>query len=206
MAATEEDVMKSTWTVSIDTWGDASAIANDQLMELGPMIDEFGGEGAAAGAGGLSGGASATFDVTLVSWSMDLTHADVLREVTSNAVKIFDAACEKVGIAHRGIARVDVMDVGYAEFDFERDPETYLGVSELASQIGVSRQRVSELRTRADFPGPIAELAAGPVWAASSLKRFLATWERKPGRPLKVRNPQAERVRARRTRVNDTPA
>jgi hypothetical protein len=29
-------------------------------------------------------------------------------------------------------------------------------------------------------------LAAGPVWKTSSLKRFLDSWERKPGRPRRT--------------------
>lgn len=49
--------------------------------------------------------------------------------------------------------------------------------------LGVSKQRVSELRGQELFPSPVAELEAGPVWAASSLRCFLASWARTPGRP-----------------------
>ena len=65
------------------------------------------------------------------------------------------------------------------------------GLQEVAEFLGVSKQRVAEPRVRPDFPAPVAELAAGPVWAVSSLNRFLAEWPRRPGRPRK--RPEARR-------------
>jgi hypothetical protein len=59
------------------------------------------------------------------------------------------------------------------------------GVSEVAERAGVTRQRASRLAKRPDFPAPIAELAAGPVWAAPTVERFLDAWRRTPGRPAK---------------------
>jgi hypothetical protein len=59
-------------------------------------------------------------------------------------------------------------------------------VTEIATLLGVSRQRVSELRNRPDFPSPIAELAAGPVWTRTSLNQFIESWPRRPGRPRKT--------------------
>jgi len=86
-------------------------------------------------------------------------------------------------LTHRGIARVDLLTDAYLEREIDREPEGFLGVTEVARELGVSRQRVSELRVKPGFPAPVAELSAGPVWKASSLRRFLASWERKPGRP-----------------------
>jgi len=83
------------------------------------------------------------------------------------------------------VARLDILTEPYLERDLERKPEEYAGVSEVAALLGVSRQRVSELRARDGFPEPIADLAAGPVWAVSSLKSFVANWPRKPGRPAR---------------------
>lgn len=196
MATAKDEVKIPSFTVSVESWGDGVAsIDDDALMDLAPMIYECGGLGASAAAGGLAGGPSATFTVVLDGAYALLTPNAVLADVCSRSVDIFTKACEKVGLDHKGIARVDVMEETYATRELDQPAESYLGVSELASMIGVSRQRVSELRTRGDFPAAIAELAAGPVWATSSLRRFLETWERKPGRPLKVRNPRAERIR-----------
>ena len=61
-----------------------------------------------------------------------------------------------------------------------------LGLTELAKQLGVSRQRVAQLSARDDFPKPAQRLAAGPVWAKPAVDRFAAGWERKrTGRPRK---------------------
>lgn len=197
------------WTVTIETWGDGvGSISDETLMALAPMIADCGGEGVAASLGGLAGGPGATFSLLTSKPLQDVREASVVGDVSRIALEIFDTACAKVGISHKGVARVDVMAERYADLDLDRPSETFLGVSELAAEIGVSRQRVSELRTRADFPSPVAELAAGPVWAMSSLRRFLGAWDRKPGRPLKPRT-TGVRVRARakqRARIEDLSA
>lgn len=46
------------------------------------------------------------------------------------------------------------------------------GVSEVAELLGVSRQRVSKLRERPDFPDPLGELAQGPIWDLEAIKRW----------------------------------
>jgi chromosome partitioning protein len=49
-----------------------------------------------------------------------------------------------------------------------------LGISEIAELAQVSRQAVTNWRTRvADFPQPIAELSSGPVFRASDIRRWL---------------------------------
>ncbi len=61
------------------------------------------------------------------------------------------------------------------------------GVSEVVELVGISRQRFSELRARADFPEPVAELASGPIWDLSEIERWASSGVRRgPGRPAKV--------------------
>lgn len=52
-----------------------------------------------------------------------------------------------------------------------------------------NRQRLGQLRVAKslNFPEPIAELAMGPVWLARDIERFKEGWQRKPGRPAKVK-------------------
>jgi serine/threonine protein kinase len=58
------------------------------------------------------------------------------------------------------------------------------GAAEVASELGVSRQRLSKLRTRPDFPAPIAEISAGPVWDMDAIRRWNESGLRRPpGRP-----------------------
>jgi len=44
------------------------------------------------------------------------------------------------------------------------EPGDLAGVAEVATILGVSKQRVTQLRQTAGFPSPVAILAAGPVW------------------------------------------
>ena len=49
-----------------------------------------------------------------------------------------------------------------------------VGINEIAALAGVSRQAESNWRTRArDFPKPIAELKAGPVFQRSQIRSWL---------------------------------
>jgi hypothetical protein len=61
-----------------------------------------------------------------------------------------------------------------------------VGVSELADLLKVSKQRISKISSAAEFPKPIAKLAAGPIWRKIAIARFAEAWERRPGRPRKA--------------------
>lgn len=68
------------------------------------------------------------------------------------------------------------------------------GVTEVAEQIGVSRQRFADLRARPDFPEPVAELASGPVWDLGEIDRWAGSGvRRRPGRPHKNERVVGER-------------
>jgi predicted DNA-binding transcriptional regulator AlpA len=58
-----------------------------------------------------------------------------------------------------------------------------VGMSEAASLLGISRQRVHELRKAGRFPEPMVELAAGPIWLRPAIEAFNERWDRRPGRP-----------------------
>jgi len=63
---------------------------------------------------------------------------------------------------------------------------TLAGLGEIAARFGVSKQRVSQLQKRPDFPAPLARLAAGPVWDMQDIEAWSSTWNRKRGRPKKT--------------------
>jgi hypothetical protein len=71
----------------------------------------------------------------------------------------------------------------------ERVIPPLMGVGEIAAALRVSKQRASELSRCDVFPPPVADLAAGPVWLASSIGRFLEAWPRQSGRPRKSPQP-----------------
>ncbi len=166
-------------SVDIETWGPPPA-DDDVLGDLIESLEAFGMRGAISSMGGVAGGVGATFGVRVPEGP------DAMAEAVRLGVDVFERACEEVGITHGGIARVDVMTDPYLDRWLTREPERYAGVTEVAALLGVSRQRVAELRCKRGFPAPIAEISAGPIWKVSSLNRFLETWERRPGRPRKA--------------------
>ena len=58
-----------------------------------------------------------------------------------------------------------------------------VGASEVGQMLGVSRQRVHQLREHATFPAPLVEVAMGPLWDARAIDAFARAWSRRPGRP-----------------------
>ena len=167
------------FNISIETEGPVAD--EEQLETLIEVLGDLGAPGAAVGAGGVPGGTSATFTLDAPDHG-----ADSLERVCAAAIDLFTAATEKAGLPPSTISHMDVMAAPYFERWLETPPDELAGVAELAELFGVSRQRMSELRMRKDFPAPLAELAAGPVWKVANLRRFLDSWERKPGRPHKA--------------------
>jgi prophage regulatory protein len=53
-----------------------------------------------------------------------------------------------------------------------------MGTSEIAELFGVTNQRVDQLARRADFPDPVAVLAAGRIWNRADVE----AWGRRTGR------------------------
>ena len=63
-------------------------------------------------------------------------------------------------------------------------PHHLVGTAEIASMLGVSRQRVDRIvATHTDFPAPEAELSAGRIWSREAVESWMARHpERKAGR------------------------
>jgi predicted DNA-binding transcriptional regulator AlpA len=59
-----------------------------------------------------------------------------------------------------------------------------VGTQEVTNMLGITRQRLHELRLQERFPTPATILAGGPVWLRSAVEAF-AKWNRRPGRPVK---------------------
>ncbi|HXH80599.1 DNA-binding protein [Nocardioides sp.] len=57
-------------------------------------------------------------------------------------------------------------------------PEHLMGVSEIAELLGLTRQRVHQIRQLEGFPEPTATIAMGPVW----LRVDVETWAHETGR------------------------
>src|SRR6476620_10685781 len=71
--------------------------------------------------------------------------------------------------------------------------ETLLGNAELGKLLGVSRQRVSQLVTKDDFPAPRAVLIMGSVWTLDDV----VAWADRSGRTLNLDALTGSSVKAR---------
>jgi hypothetical protein len=172
------------YTVDVDVWAPVSD--PDLADHLLWMLGELGVTGAVVTSGGDvdSSGESPGYGARFSLAVADEVDADLLAVEEGRMLML--KALQKAGIEHAGVARLSVMDETLQEKELEREAEQLLGVAEVASYLGVQKQRIPQLRVTAGFPAPIAELASGPVWKESSLRRFAETWARRPGRPRKV--------------------
>lgn len=57
-----------------------------------------------------------------------------------------------------------------------------LGTAEVCETLGITRQRLHQLRQSGRFPEPDRELTATPLWMRSTLRDFAVGWRRVPGR------------------------
>jgi hypothetical protein len=112
--------------------------------------------------------------------------AEDVEEALRRGMLVFRKAVADAGIETLEIAHVEVHTEEALENWLAGPAEEYAGVTEVAKRLGVSKQRVSQLRGMEGFPEPVAELAAGPVWRVSHLQRFIQEWPRRPGRPASV--------------------
>ena len=113
--------------------------------------------------------------------------------VAVSAQDVRDAAERGIGVVGDALGSVgwplDVRDLQVTEwsvFEAALDEPTYpevVGITQIAALLGTSRQRASELARSRRFPTPLADLAAGPIWAKPAVERFVEEWDRKPGRP-----------------------
>jgi prophage regulatory protein len=62
------------------------------------------------------------------------------------------------------------------------DMHHLVGAQEVARMLGVSRQRVSQLTTREDFPAPAVVLAAGKVWHTEEVEAWIEARNKRLGK------------------------
>jgi hypothetical protein len=90
----------------------------------------------------------------------------------------FDGAVVQVEVKTEGDRIAELASRGIAEV---------VGVAEIQEILHVNtRQQVSQLAEREDFPRPVAELRAGRIWLRSDIDDFRLRWRRTPGRTAKV--------------------
>lgn len=124
------------------------------------------------------------------SWSVTLTLNDAYdaRDACERGAALISDLAAKAGLPAWPLARVEGVRGDVLDEDLARPniPSLVSG-PEAGEILGVSKQRVHQLAaTRADFPKPLYELAAGKLWDRAAVERFAEEWERRPGRPPKA--------------------
>jgi hypothetical protein len=106
----------------------------------------------------------------------------------SGDIPMFEVA-EKMAVAVGHVVHAPLVGfevVSETEWQRRADAPTMpelMSAAEIAEALGVTRQRVHQLRSSAIFPAPLADLRGGAVWDAAAVRRFGELWERRPGRP-----------------------
>lgn len=107
-----------------------------------------------------------------------------LSSAAKRADILIRAAMHRSGIRISEMIESHVVEWTRFEEELARPPMPELvGATEAAALLGVSRQRFHEIRRTLDFPDPLAEVAATPLWTRAGIEEFLRGWARKPGRP-----------------------
>ncbi|MEU6979641.1 hypothetical protein [Streptomyces sp. NPDC046371] len=111
--------------------------------------------------------------------------ASTARQAIDTGLKTVSAAMKRLG-SHDPVVGVEVMTED--ELDRRNDEPVVpdlVGVGEIAEMFGVQRARAAQLTSRDDFPPPVAQLKAGPVYVKEQVEAFGRRWDRRGGRPLK---------------------
>jgi hypothetical protein len=113
---------------------------------------------------------------------VDVTvHAPAYMDIWDAGRKMADEIEHVVGVMPSGVEIITEQEL-YRRAARPTLPEL-MSAAEIADELGISRQRVHQLRSTTGFPAPLADLRGGAVWDAAAIRKFAQTWERKPGRP-----------------------
>jgi hypothetical protein len=100
--------------------------------------------------------------------------ASTLQDATDTALRTAAAAT--------GLLKPNGLQIAPADdyfLDQALEPVTLdlIGVTEIAAEFGVSRQRAGKIAQSAGFPKPVAHPASGRIYSRSAVKAFQRRWE-----------------------------
>jgi hypothetical protein len=162
------------WSVYVEVAGDdtENSVTVEQLEQLADLLEPF---SASVGGGGAEYSARLSVE------------AGLDRAAADQALAEFAKARDQVGLPAWPVVHLDVMTDERLDAELATPPfPEVVGVAEAAKLLAVTKQRLSQLTERQDFPPPMVRLAAGPVWLTSSINAFNRRWVRKSGRPAKA--------------------
>ena len=162
------------WIVTIDMEGPGSPAPPDQLMELTEALRSY--------SPSVTGTPEAFRGLRAFGATLCIDEAETVEAAVAEGRRALEAAAQKAGLGAAPVVRAEAMAPEVQERLNAAKADELLGVKELAALLGVSRQRVAELEGLGRLPRPVARLGMGPVWSASSVRRFIETWDRRGGK------------------------
>jgi hypothetical protein len=161
-------VSDSGWTVTIEAAGKPGDVDGDRLERFAAALEPLGGTASLAQNGSRYG---ATFSLYNV-------FPDDAETAVAKGCEIFrNAASDQADLPECPIVHAEAMTFEEHDANLELPAIPKLvGVSEIADILAVTRQRAHQLTKRSDFPAPVEQLAAGPVWTRQSLEHFIEEW------------------------------
>ena len=161
------------WSVALEAAADDDSTEEEISGEaLWPLLDALGAHAPAVGGGGRRYDAQFSVDAPDVGPAL------------TKALRLWRRAVDVAGLppwplVQATVLRADELDRQLSQPNL---PEL-VGVSEIATLLGTTRNRAWQVTKKPGFPEPVAELASGPVWARPMVGRFLEEWRRRPGPP-----------------------
>ncbi|HVA07712.1 MAG TPA: hypothetical protein VNG12_13320 [Acidimicrobiales bacterium] len=164
------------WSVLVETRAPEPVDDDRVLEQLGDLADALAHFEAAVGGDGRG------WDVRLIVRTGDGLHAAT--EAVEAGYEAVLASAKSVGLPIWPVIRTEAVEqnIFHAQLEISNLPD-FLGTTEVTELLGVSRQRLHQLRASGRFPDPAYEMAATPLWIRSTIDTFLAGWDRSPGRP-----------------------
>lgn len=105
-------------------------------------------------------------------------------EASSLGYQLVHEAAQKAGLPDWPVVRLEVLDHDELARDLERPQLPDMVSGQVAADLlGVSRQRLHQLRDNPRFPKPLIDRPGAILWSFAAIDRFNAGWERRPGRP-----------------------
>jgi len=165
------------WSVQIEAFApkDKRGSLDPDDNRVGDLLDALAEWGAVASVG-------------LTEWAVRLTvEADSIGKAVSQAQAIVLDEVHRCRWPAWEVERIEAIEADRlgAQLEVSNFPDI-VGPGEAAEILGVSRQRVHELRSTGQFPRPMVELGIGAVWLRATIESFGEHRARKPGRRPKT--------------------
>jgi hypothetical protein len=147
--------------------------AGDRRVEMLDRVlaKEYGGRGART-ATGWTGSVRVEADALVHNLEQAALLGKKLVEDANRQVGLPPAALVSQQAMHADVLRAQLETISLSEL---------LGTAEVCGELGITRQRLYQLRQSGRFPKPDRELTATPLWMRSTLKDFTVGWRRAPG-------------------------